>query len=312
MTATGSNGWGQLNVFNWHSIKAIAAGHYHTVGLREDGTVVVTGFDYYGQGDVAGWNNIRAIAAGYYHTVGLKEDGTVVAVGANDYGQLEVAHWRGIKAIAAGRYFTVGLKENGTIIVTKTSKEGPWDKLDVAGWNNIKAISVGLYHIVGLKEDGTVVATGGDEMNNDWYGGWLNVSDWSNTKAVAAGYLHTVGLKEDGSVVAAGYNFYGVVNISDWMDIRLPDCAVQSSSIAEIISAIEGMLGDGKISDVGLANALISRLYNAQHNLESSPISAKNMIEAAINTIVVQAGKKIDMIVAERLLEDLNDIINSF
>ena len=30
------------------------------------------------------------VATGYYHTVGLKDDGTVVAVGHNNYGQCNV------------------------------------------------------------------------------------------------------------------------------------------------------------------------------------------------------------------------------
>ena len=42
------------------------------------------------------------IAAGGYHTVGLKSDGTVVAVGENDDGQCDVSGWRDIVAIAAG------------------------------------------------------------------------------------------------------------------------------------------------------------------------------------------------------------------
>ncbi len=33
------------------------------------------------------------VAAGLYHTVGLKSDGTVVAVGLNDDGQCDVESW---------------------------------------------------------------------------------------------------------------------------------------------------------------------------------------------------------------------------
>ncbi|MBI4824434.1 MAG: hypothetical protein HY805_09455 [Nitrospirae bacterium] len=58
----------------------IAAGHNHTVGLKEDGTVVAVGASYYGQLNVSGWTNIKAVAAGEALTVGLKKDGTVVAV----------------------------------------------------------------------------------------------------------------------------------------------------------------------------------------------------------------------------------------
>ncbi len=98
-------------------VATIAAGRYHTVGLKEDGTVVAVGYNSYGQLNVSTWTNIKAIAAGTYHTVGLKEDGTVVAVGYNSYGQPDVfPPWTNIKAIAAGTYHTVGLKEDGTVV----------------------------------------------------------------------------------------------------------------------------------------------------------------------------------------------------
>jgi len=45
--------------------------------------VVAVGSNYHGQCNVGNWTDIIQIAAGGPHTVGLKEDGTVVAVGAD-------------------------------------------------------------------------------------------------------------------------------------------------------------------------------------------------------------------------------------
>jgi hypothetical protein len=156
-------------------VATIAAGAYHTVGLKEDGTVVAVGYNSYGQLNVSSWTGIKAIAAGYVHSVGLKEDGTVVAVGYNGYGQLNVSSWTGIKAIAAGWYHTVGLKEDGTVVAVGYNAYG---QSNVSSWTNIKAIATGAYHTVGLKEDGTVVAVG--------YNGYgqLNVSTWTNIMPV--------------------------------------------------------------------------------------------------------------------------------
>ena len=51
------------------------------------------------------------IAAGGYHTVALKQDGTVVAWGDNGNGQTTVpAGLSGVVAIAAGQAHTVALK----------------------------------------------------------------------------------------------------------------------------------------------------------------------------------------------------------
>jgi alpha-tubulin suppressor-like RCC1 family protein len=73
-------------------VVAIAAGGYHSLALKSDGTVVVWGSSYLsGQGTVpADLNNVIALAAGEGHSLALKADGTVVAWGENAYGQITV------------------------------------------------------------------------------------------------------------------------------------------------------------------------------------------------------------------------------
>ncbi|MST01202.1 MAG: hypothetical protein EXS29_07820, partial [Pedosphaera sp.] len=56
-------------------VVAIAAGGWHTVALKQDGTVVAWGENYKGQTTVpAGLSGVVAIAAGGAHTVVLKLD----------------------------------------------------------------------------------------------------------------------------------------------------------------------------------------------------------------------------------------------
>jgi alpha-tubulin suppressor-like RCC1 family protein len=74
-------------------ITQVAAGGYHTVGLKSDSTAVAVGDKRYGQCAVRLWRDIIQVATGCYHTVGLKDDGTVVAVGLNDDGQCDVGSW---------------------------------------------------------------------------------------------------------------------------------------------------------------------------------------------------------------------------
>ena len=78
----------QCDVGDWTDITQVAACSYHTVGLKDDGTVVAMGRNYERQCDVSGWRGITQVAAGW-HTVGLKDDGTVVAVGPG----AELAKW---------------------------------------------------------------------------------------------------------------------------------------------------------------------------------------------------------------------------
>ena len=83
----------------WTDIVAIAAGDYHTVGLRSDGTVVAVGDNHGGQCDVSDWTDIVAIAAGYENTVGLRSDGTVLTVADADdvFGLSDVCNWANIR-----------------------------------------------------------------------------------------------------------------------------------------------------------------------------------------------------------------------
>ena len=55
--------------------------------------MVVVGSEAHNPIEVSRWIDIVKVAAGEYHTVGLKGDGTVVAVGRNDYRQCDVGDW---------------------------------------------------------------------------------------------------------------------------------------------------------------------------------------------------------------------------
>src|SRR5213080_1208715 len=82
----------------------------------------------YGQATVpvAAQSGVTAIAAGHFHTVALKNDGSVVAWGANELGQTTVpAGLSEVTAIAAGAYHTVALKNDGSVVVWGKIYDGP-------------------------------------------------------------------------------------------------------------------------------------------------------------------------------------------
>ena len=115
----------------WTGIAQIEAGSYHTLGLRADGTVVVTtpeADEYPDACDVSGWTDIVAIGAGDSFSVGLRRDGTVVVAG--DFSDKDViSRWK-------GNIYTVG------------------------SWTDIIQISVIYNQIIGLTKDGYLVACG--------------------------------------------------------------------------------------------------------------------------------------------------------
>ena len=97
---------------------AIAAGSYHTVVLRTDGSVVAWGDNNYGQTDVPnGLKDMTAVAAGSRHTVALRTDGSVVAWGDNRFRRTDVPDGlKDVTAIAAGRGHTVALRTDGSVV----------------------------------------------------------------------------------------------------------------------------------------------------------------------------------------------------
>jgi len=242
VVALGSNMYSQLNVGSWSGIKSIAAGLNHTVGLKNDGTVVAVGNNGSGQLNVGSWTGIKSITTGQFHTVGLKNDGTVVAVGSNANGQLNVSSWTGITAVAAGARFTVGLKNDGTVVAVGSNADG---QLNVSSWTGITAVAAGYGHTVGLKNDGTVVAVG---SNAD---GQLNVGSWTGITAVAAGFYHTVGLKDDGTVVAVGKNDYGQLDVGSWTGITSIATGSSSSLSLRNNSTVQGLGQNEGISGLG-------------------------------------------------------------
>ena len=85
---------------DWSSV---SAGSYHTIALKEDGTLWAWGDNRYGQlGDGTTTDSLVptqestaaadwiSFSGGIYHTIALKEDGTLWAWGYNRSGQLGV------------------------------------------------------------------------------------------------------------------------------------------------------------------------------------------------------------------------------
>lgn len=141
------------NADMWEGVIAIAAGGGsngigggHTVGLKEDGTVVAVGDKERQQCDVTGWKDIVAIVAGDWHTVGLRSDGTVVATGNDGTDDFEtydnacaVDGWTNIVAIAAGSGYTLGLKSDGSVVYVGYNDSNKGD--NAKKWNGISRYS---------------------------------------------------------------------------------------------------------------------------------------------------------------------------
>lgn len=145
---------------------------------------------------VKGLSGIIAVAGGGFHSLFLRNDGTVWACGQNNVGQLgdsttinklipvQITSLTGITAISAGWYHSLFLKNDGTVWVCGENNSGQLGigdssvnnvikPVQISGLSNIVAISSGTYHNFFLKNDGTVWACGNNgngELGDGTYG----------------------------------------------------------------------------------------------------------------------------------------------
>jgi alpha-tubulin suppressor-like RCC1 family protein len=200
---------------------------------------------------------VRAIAAGGFHNLALRSDGTVSAWGANTFGQLGLGHpgddvrspqktdeLEDVQAVAAGTEFSLALLSNGSVrawghngfgqlgVGTDTGPEqcpqelstGTYDRpcsptpLPVPGLNAVIGLAAGSLHALVVTTDGHVWGWG-----NDWFGqvgdGDLNpvsavtlpvrLIEPVDVTSVAAGDLHSFALTGTTRRSAWGSNSQG-------------------------------------------------------------------------------------------------------
>ena len=211
----GDNSFGQGCAFAGSTnLIAVAAGNWHNLGLRADGTVSAWGDNSSGQCDFpATLTDALAIAAGGYHSLALRANGAVVAWGANDDGQTNVpAGLTGSIGLVAGTWHSAALRADGTVAAWGDNSLGQTNI--PAGLTNVTAVAAGGSHTLALKADGTVVAWGENTSAEGKTVGQSVVPwDLTNVVAIGAGEYHSLALKNDGTVVAWGDNSQDQCNV---------------------------------------------------------------------------------------------------
>ena len=230
------------------NVTAIAAGEYHSLFLKRDGSLWAMGYNYSGQlglGKLSQTNrpsqlvssNVTAIAAGGYFSLFLKSDGSLWAMGDNEDGQL-----------GDGTYNQTNLPEQ---IVT----------------SNVTAIAAGGFFSLFLKRDGSLWAMG-DNENGQLGDGTTDNGNYntnfpeqivaSNVMAIATGDFFSLFLQTDGSLWAMGNNHNGQLGDGTYNQSIYPEQILAGSSVPPGFNQISGQLlgtGDMQLSFIGNAQS---------------------------------------------------------
>src|SRR5204863_545492 len=108
-----------------HALAQIAAGDFHSLALKNDGSIVAWGDDSFGQINLPTAIQTQPaiqIAAGNIHSLALLNNGTVIGWGPapgqfGDYGQCTVPSGLGqVTEIAAGAVHSLALRGDGTLL----------------------------------------------------------------------------------------------------------------------------------------------------------------------------------------------------
>ena len=213
--AWGENTWGQGVVpSEATNFVGIAAGSWHNLGLRLDGSILAWGYNWQGQCDVPPTlGPAVALAAGGFHSLAIKPDGSAGAWGANDYAQVTVpAAASNLVAIAAGKWHSLALRADGAVVAWGDNTFG--QTALPAGLPKAVAIAAAGNHSLALLSDGRVAGWGENFDSGGLFVG-QSIVPWglSNVVAVAAGAWHSLALKADGTVTAWGDNSHGQCNV---------------------------------------------------------------------------------------------------
>ncbi|HZF50281.1 MAG TPA: MopE-related protein, partial [Polyangiaceae bacterium] len=297
----------------------VAAGKYHMLFLRPNGTVWAWGAANNGQTgtgvssslkttpvQVLGLPTIKAIAAGGWHSLALDENGLVYAWGMNSSGQLgtgsvsntpqgtpvQVPGLSNITAIAAGESHSLAIDAGGDIwawgynsfaqigIGTSTSSVPAPVKVSIQG--GAAGIAAGAHHSLAVSKSGAVWAWG-SAYNGQIGNGKSGGSSYNQQKtpyevplggatavAVAAGSIHSMALLSDGTLRAWGSNSFGQLGIGSTALKSLPQAVPGLTDVAQITAGYNftlarvssgavwawgadssGQLGDGAATSTG-------------------------------------------------------------
>ena len=201
----------------------------------------------------------------------------------------------GIAVDSGGNVFIAGAWSGSTTII-KYHPDGTMD------WRRSHAGSLydWQYHPVADSAGSVYLSQNGQTVKYDAAG---NLA-WEATHAAST---NAIDIDTSGNVYVVGSTYDPSTGARDLATIKYSQ---GPSTIPDLITLVQQMRADGRISNIGFANTLTSMLTNAQASLDAGNNgAAANALNAAINHIQGGSGMMIDPAAATELIGYINQII---
>ncbi|NBX26493.1 MAG: hypothetical protein EBQ99_10695, partial [Planctomycetes bacterium] len=191
-------------------VRDVAAGFYHTVALRHDGTVVTWGEDAGQRSLPAGLVGVRAIGAGMWATYVLRNDGTVTGAACDGFEPLVTAPSRSnlFTAVASGWDHALAIRTDRSLVAW--GDNGNFQCSIPTNVTNVLQAAGGFQHSIALLSTGRVRCWGSNLAFGGRYAGQgTDLSSLTSVTQIACGDFHNVARRSTGSVVCWGLNDQG-------------------------------------------------------------------------------------------------------
>jgi alpha-tubulin suppressor-like RCC1 family protein len=243
---------GEMHNFALRSDGTVWSWGWNVFGQLGDGTTNWGAMTNYSATpvQVSGLTAVKSLGGRGYHSLALKNDGTVWGWGDNANGQLgngvattgtnvpvQTIGLTNVVSVSGGGFFSLALMPDGTVRAWGSGSHGQcgngWNtncytSVQVIGLSNVVAISGGWFHALALKSDGTAWAWGENSVGELGDGTTqarntpVQVTGISNVVSVSAGDSNSMARRSDGTVWKWGRNDKGELGIGTTNLITTP------------------------------------------------------------------------------------------
>ena len=256
-------------------ITFVSAGEYHSLALRNDGTVWAWGYNAFGQlGNNTTTNSNKAVEV-------LNSSGTplsnIVAIAAGENHSLAVD--------SSGNLWAWGYNAEGQLGDGTTTNHLEAEQINLSG-TTVTQVAGGGFYSLAITSTGTVLAWGANSYGELGDGTTTNrltpvaVQNLTSVASISAGQYHSLATETNGTVWTWGYNNCGELG-NGTFDLNNHSSPAQISGTTATSGANAGSAGGYHtllINSSGVlttwANGMYGQLGDSQFGYAASPVTA--------------------------------------